>query len=80
MSNYELTPEEQALSDQITSVLYRSNCPSGTDLNLYVAGLMPEEQSANVDEHLEECPLCPQDIEQIEEVLDMFYSFPLFPE
>lgn len=38
--------------------LYRSECPSGTRLSLYCAGLLAAEEQMEIASHLSSCPLC----------------------
>jgi len=42
----------------LVSHLYRRECPDGTTLSLYCAGLLPEEQRIKIANHLVDCPLC----------------------
>lgn len=42
----------------LESHLYRSECPSGMDLSLYCADLLPAEDRTRVAGHLLDCPLC----------------------
>jgi hypothetical protein len=42
----------------LVSHLYRSQCPDGTTLSLYCAGLLPEEQRIKIANHIVDCPLC----------------------
>src|SRR5579863_3954508 len=42
----------------LVSHLYRSQCPDGTTLSLYCAGLVSAEQRLSIANHLLDCPLC----------------------
>jgi len=42
----------------LVSHLYRSQCPSGTELSLYCAGFLPEDQRITIANHILDCPLC----------------------
>jgi hypothetical protein len=48
---------EQAYT-YLLSHLYRSQCPSGEQLSLYCAGLLPDEDRINIANHVLDCPLC----------------------
>ncbi len=64
----------------LVSQLYRSQCPSGTDLSLYCAGLLPEEQRIRIANHVLDCPLCfaeAQDTRQFLAEADVPLSSPL---
>lgn len=42
----------------LLSHLYRRQCPNGTQLSLYCAGLLPMDEQIHVATHLLGCPLC----------------------
>jgi hypothetical protein len=42
----------------LVSRLYRSQCPSGTELSLYCAGFLPEDRRITIEKHILDCPLC----------------------
>ena len=42
----------------LVSRLYRCQCPSGTRLSLYCAGLLAADEQMNIAAHLLLCPLC----------------------
>ena len=52
-----LTRYEQA-NAFLVSRLYRSQCPSGEQLSLYSANLLPADQSIRIANHVLDCPLC----------------------
>lgn len=42
----------------LVSRLYRSHCPSGTQLSFYCAGGLPPDERLYIASHLRDCPLC----------------------
>lgn len=42
----------------LVSHLYRRECPTGTRLSLYCAGLLPTDEQMSIATHLLACPLC----------------------
>ena len=42
----------------LLSHLYRRQCPDGTQLSLYCAGLLPMDEQIRIASHLLACPLC----------------------
>src|SRR5215471_5985752 len=42
----------------LLSHLYRRQCPDGTQLSLYCAGLLPMNEQIRIASHLLACPLC----------------------
>lgn len=48
----------------LVSRLYRSQCPSGTQLSLYCAGLLPADEQMEIAAHLLLCPLCADEAEE----------------
>jgi hypothetical protein len=66
----------------LVSHLYRSQCPSGTDLSLYCAGFLPEDQRITIANHILDCPLCAAEAEDTRQFLaetgdDLLPSHPL---
>ena len=66
----------------LVSHLYRSQCPSGTELSLYCAGLLPEDQRVTIANHILDCPLCTAEAEDTRQFLaetggDLLPSHPL---
>ncbi len=53
----------------LVSHLYRSQCPSGTDLSLYCAGLLPEGRRITIANHILDCPLCAAEAEDTRQFL-----------
>jgi hypothetical protein len=52
--------------------LYRSRCPSASQLNHYCAGMLPPDDAITVEQHLQDCPLCTQEVGEIRRILDAF--------
>jgi hypothetical protein len=48
---------EQAYA-YLLSRLYRTLCPSGEQLSLYCAGLLPDDDRISIANHVLDCPLC----------------------
>jgi hypothetical protein len=46
----------------LISHLYRSQCPSGEQLSLYCAGLLPAEERMSIANHVLDCPLCTTEV------------------
>jgi hypothetical protein len=44
------------------SHLYRSQCPSGQELSLYCADLLPDEDRVSIANHVLDCPLCTNEV------------------
>jgi len=66
--------------DQLFSKLYRSKCPSVTQLNLYCAGMLHRDESPTIAYHIAECPLCTSEVITIRQFLADFEPFPLIKE
>lgn len=50
------------VSSSIVSQLYRRLCPTGTQLSLYCADLLPVEERTRVAAHVLDCPLCAAEV------------------
>ena len=59
----------QQIENYLVSRLYRSQCPSATQLNLYCADTLPMAEAKWVTEHSKHCPLCRNDIKDIQRIL-----------
>jgi hypothetical protein len=46
----------------LISHLYRSQCPSGEQLSLYCADLLPADERMRIANHVIECPLCATEV------------------
>ncbi len=46
----------------LVSHLYRSLCPSGEQLSLYCADLLPADQRMSIANHVLDCPLCATEV------------------
>jgi hypothetical protein len=66
--------------DQLLSKLYRSACPSVTQLNLYCAGTLSGDESPAIAYHIAVCPLCTGEVITIRQFLADFEPFPLIEE
>src|SRR5271167_1540455 len=53
----------------LVSHLYRSQCPSGTELSLYCAGFLPADQRITIANHILDCPLCTAEAEDTRQFL-----------
>ena len=53
----------------LVSHLYRSQCPTGTELSLYCAGLLPGDQRVTIANHILDCPLCTAEAEDTRQFL-----------
>jgi hypothetical protein len=53
----------------LLSHLYRSQCPSGQELSLYCADLMPEEDRIRIANHILDCPLCTSEVAETRKFL-----------
>lgn len=47
----------------LISHLYRSQCPTGEQISLYCAGLLPEDERMSMANHVIDCPLCAAEVE-----------------
>jgi hypothetical protein len=57
--------------------LYRTQCPTATQLNFYCAGnILPIDETMRIAEHLKECPLCSAEVVDIRQILRDFSPFP----
>ena len=66
--------------DQLLSKLYRSACPSVTQLNLYCEGTLNGNEGRNIAYHIAECPLCTNEVATIQQFRADFEPFPLIEE
>jgi hypothetical protein len=58
------------------SNLYRSQCPTPTQLNHYCANLLSIEDTLLITDHLKMCPLCATEVLDIRKFLADFEPFP----
>jgi len=71
---------EQAYA-YLLSRLYRSLCPSGEQLSLYCAGLLPDDDRISIANHVLDCPLCAAEVAETRSFLqeqDIELSTPSF--
>ena len=55
----------------LVSHLYRSQCPTGTQLSYYCAGMLPEDERMRIAAHITECPLCTAEVAETRHFLHM---------
>jgi hypothetical protein len=60
----------------LLSHLYRSQCPSGEQLSLYCADLLPADERMSIASHVKDCPLCATEVEQSRSFLRMDVELP----
>src|SRR2546421_2337589 len=65
--------EYKLVNSSIVSQLYRRLCPSGTQLSLYCADLLPDEERTRIASHILDCPLCTAEVA----VTRLFMAMPL---
>lgn len=63
--------------NQLLSKLYRSVCPTVTQLNLYCADMLDDNEKSMIVYHIAECPLCTSEVMTIRQFLDDFEPFPM---
>jgi hypothetical protein len=54
--------EYKQVNTYFLSNLYRTQCPSGQDLSLYCADLLPDEDRISIANHVLDCPLCSNEV------------------
>lgn len=54
---------------RLTAELYRSDCPSSHDLGEYQMKLLSATQTAIIDQHLQQCPHCTNELTQLQTYL-----------
>src|SRR5436305_2076745 len=55
----------------LVSHLYRSQCPTGTQLSYYCAHMLPEDESMRIAAHITDCPLCATEVAETRRFLQM---------
>jgi hypothetical protein len=58
--------------------LYRSECPSAMQLNLYCASMLAADEAERVARHIVYCPLCFNEVKGIQDILADFEPFPIY--
>jgi hypothetical protein len=53
----------------LLSHLYRSQCPTGEELSLYCAGLLPGDERIRIANHVLDCPLCTAEVTETRKFL-----------
>ena len=61
----------QQVNTFLVSHLYRSQCPTGTQLSYYCAGMLPEDERMRIAAHITECPLCTAEVAETRHFLQM---------
>ena len=69
----------QQLNTYLVKKFYRSRCPSATTLHTYCATLLNDEDTRQVEAHVQICPLCAREVREIEQALADFEPFPSAP-
>src|SRR2546423_9596171 len=62
--------EYKDINASLVSRLYRSLCPPGSKLSLYCAGLLSQDEQASIESHLQDCPLCAEEVVQSRRFLE----------
>lgn len=57
------------LQNRLMKQLYRFSCPTSLELGDYHLGLLPASQKMIVAQHVRECPLCRQEVAELEDFL-----------
>jgi hypothetical protein len=52
--------------DKLSAALYRATCPDSMELGEYYLGILVEDRSGFVRQHLAECPHCSLELSQLE--------------
>ena len=55
----------------LVSHLYRTQCPTGTQLSYYCVGMLPEDERMRIAAHITECPLCAAEVAETRHFLRM---------
>jgi anti-sigma factor RsiW len=55
--------------DRLIAQLYRVTCPDSLELGEYHLGLLSHERTADVAQHLDDCPLCRDEVAQLTDYL-----------
>jgi hypothetical protein len=69
----------QTLESSLTAKLYRSQCPSATQLNFFCANMLPSDDVMQITAHLKRCPLCAHEAKELRRLLANFDPFPAGP-
>jgi hypothetical protein len=59
---------------KLASALYRFDCPSAHDLSDYLLGLLNPARRAVVEQHLQDCPHCPGELQRLKSELSRVSS------
>jgi hypothetical protein len=66
------------VEEYLIAKLYRSECPSAMQLNLYCASMLIADEAESVAEHIEYCPLCLNEVRAIQRMLAEFEPLPTY--
>ena len=66
----------QQMNEMYLSRLYRTLCPSATQLTLYCANALSADERFDIAEHLRECLLCSDEVRGIRHEMALFTPFP----
>src|SRR5438105_3764701 len=55
----------------LVSHLYRSQCPTGTQLSYYCAGMLSEDERMRIAGHIMDCPLCTAEVAETRHFLQI---------
>src|SRR5689334_5976193 len=58
--------------------LYRSQCPSAMQLNLYCASMLAADEAERVARHVGYCPLCFDEVKETQKMLAEFEPLPAY--
>ena len=64
--------------EYLIAKLYRSECPSAMQLNLYCASMLAADEAERVARHIGYCPLCLNEVKGIQDILAEFEPFPMY--
>ena len=64
--------------EYLIAKFYRSECPSAMQLNLYCASMLAADEAERVARHIEYCPLCFDEVKEIQDMLAEFEPFPVY--
>jgi hypothetical protein len=62
--------------EYLVAKLYRSECPSAMQLNLYCASLLSADEAERVASHIKYCPLCCNEMKEVQDIMAEFELFP----
>lgn len=66
------------VEEYLIARLYRSECPGAMQLNLYCAHMLAVDEAERVAWHVEYCPLCFNEVKEIQAMLAEFEPLPAY--